>query len=82
MNSLGVRVILVGIELKESIHGREHDLIEEFPKLDYLRQLASNDPNKLQDQTLTIFSYNKDCYFDFFTSDGCKLFVTGWKVTD
>ena len=77
-----MRVTSVGIEFKESIRGHEHDLSEEFPKLDYLRQLASNDPNKLQDQTLTIYFY-RDAWFDFLTSDGCKSsFVTGEKVTD
>ena len=68
---------------KESIRDHEHDLIEEFPNLNYLRQLALNDPNKLQDQTLgTIFFYSPN-YFDFSSSDGCKSsFVSGANVTD
>ena len=70
---------------KESIRGHENDLIEEVPQLDYLRQLASNDPNKLQDQTLTIYFYNNNTrLFDFFASDRCKSsFVTsGEEVAD
>ena len=84
LNTLGVRVISVGIEFKESIRGHENDLIEEFPKLDYLRQLASNDPSKLQDYKLsTIYKYSDYHYFDFLSSDGCKSsFVPGYDVTD
>ena len=61
MSTLGLRVILVGIEFKFNIRGNDNGLSEEIPKLDYLRKLAGKDPQKLQDSKLSsIFQY-QDC---------------------